>query len=108
MCSSPPSSFFFSPLIRIRILRLFLVEKKSSKFFIPFLHLDQFRVLVSLVRFCSRLGTDQEEDKDALLLVDECNDDDNMERNLRLRLFACGGLKHSLLPRKGVCEMYVI
>ena len=63
--------------------------------------------LRSLVFFCF-LGTDQhregedlkEEDKDALLLVDEFNDDNNIERNLRdLRLFACG-LKHSLLPRK--------
>ena len=108
MCSSP-SSFFFSLIIilRLGILLLFvLLEKKSSKNFIPFLHLDQFRVFVFLSS--PLLGTDQhrEEDKDkedkdgALLLVDEFNDDNNIERSLRdLRLFACG-LKRSLLPRK--------
>ena len=51
MCSSSPSSFFFSLISILRLgllLRFVLLEKKSSFFFLPFwpLLLEQFRVLV--------------------------------------------------------------
>ena len=83
------SSFFFSPLIilRLGILRFFvLLEKKSSKFFIPFWPLEQFRVFVVFLSLL--LGRDQrregdkdlKEDKDrAALLLVLVFDENNME-----------------------------